>query len=93
VPIEVDEDSKKQDLFFEGLNDALQYQLMNYTLPTFHDLVDRAILTERKRRDMMEERKRKFPVQQAGSSSRLRYSGPLGPQFRPSGQMGNVSQR
>ncbi|WVZ97804.1 hypothetical protein U9M48_043316 [Paspalum notatum var. saurae] len=43
----------------EGLNDELQYQLMNHTFPSFHQLVDRAFFTERKRQDI-EERKRKF---------------------------------
>ncbi|WVZ97426.1 hypothetical protein U9M48_042966 [Paspalum notatum var. saurae] len=56
---EVAEDREKQEYFLEGLNDELQYQLMNHTFPSFHQLVDRALFTERKRQDI-EERKRKF---------------------------------
>ncbi|WVZ73577.1 hypothetical protein U9M48_021865, partial [Paspalum notatum var. saurae] len=55
---EVAEDREKQEYFLEGLNDELQYQLMNHTFPSFHQLVDRALFTERKRQDI-EERKRK----------------------------------
>jgi hypothetical protein len=47
---------------------------MNRTFPTFQHLIDRAIMTERKRREM-EDRKRKIGGPQAGSSSRPRYSG------------------
>jgi hypothetical protein len=88
APADVDEDHKKQDLFMDGLNDALQYHLMNHRIPTFHDLVDRALLTEKKCREMMEDRdrKRKLPAQQVVSSSRPRYSS--APQFHASGQRG-----
>ncbi|WVZ84411.1 hypothetical protein U9M48_031448 [Paspalum notatum var. saurae] len=55
---EVAEDREKQEYFLEGLNDELQYQLMNHTFPSFHQLVDRALFTERKRQEI-EERKRK----------------------------------
>jgi hypothetical protein len=88
----VDEDHKKQDLFMDGLSDALQYQLMNHRFPTFQNLVDRALLTERKHRDMMEDRKHKFPNQQVGSSSRPRYIGQPAQQFCPAGSMGHASQ-
>ncbi|WVZ75551.1 hypothetical protein U9M48_023591, partial [Paspalum notatum var. saurae] len=40
---------QKQEYFLEGLNDELQYQLMNHTFPSFHQLVDRVLFTERKR--------------------------------------------
>jgi hypothetical protein len=85
VPADVDGDHKNQDLFMDGLNDALQYHLMNHRFPSFHDLVDRALLAEKKRRDMMEDQKRKLPAQQAGSSSRPRYAAQPNQQFQPSG--------
>jgi hypothetical protein len=47
---------------------------MNHTFPTFQHLIDKAIMTERKRRET-EDRKRKIGGPQAGSSSRPRYSG------------------
>ncbi|WVZ97208.1 hypothetical protein U9M48_042758 [Paspalum notatum var. saurae] len=54
---EVAEDREKQEYFLEGLNDELQYQLMNHTFPSFHQLVDRALFIERKHQEI-EERKR-----------------------------------
>ncbi|WVZ70910.1 hypothetical protein U9M48_019539 [Paspalum notatum var. saurae] len=56
---EVAEDREKQEYFLEGLNDELQYQLMNHTFPSFHQLVDRALFTKRKRQEI-KERKRKY---------------------------------
>jgi hypothetical protein len=44
----------------DGLSDALQSQLMNHRFPSFHDLVDTALLTKKKRRDMMEDKKLMF---------------------------------
>ena len=72
APREVAEDGDKQEHFLEGLNDALQYQLMNHHFPSFHDLVNRALLTERKRKDM-EDRKRKLSPIPSGNNSRPRY--------------------
>jgi hypothetical protein len=48
--------------------------MMNHTFPTFQHLIDRAIMTERKRREM-KDMKRKIGGSQAGSSSRPLYSG------------------
>ena len=72
APREVAEDGDKQEHFLEGLNDALQYQLMNHHFPSFHDLVNRALLTEKKRKDM-EDRKRKLSPIPSGSNNRPRY--------------------
>ena len=72
APREVAEDGDKQEHFLEGLNDVLQYQLMNHHFPSFHDLVNHALLTERKRRDM-EDRKRKLSPAPSGSNTRPRY--------------------
>jgi hypothetical protein len=47
---------------------------MNHTFPTFQHLIDRAIMTEKKHRDM-EDKKSKIGGSQVRSSSRLRYSG------------------
>jgi hypothetical protein len=74
TPEDVNTDAKRQDCFLRGLVDPLHYQLMNHTFPTFQHLIDRAIMTERKRREM-EDRKRKIGGPQAGSSSRPHYSG------------------
>jgi hypothetical protein len=42
---------------------------MNHTFPTFQHLIDRAIMTKKKHREM-EDRKRKIGGSQAGSSNR-----------------------
>ena len=35
APNKVDEDRKRQELFMEGLNDGLQYQLLSHTFANF----------------------------------------------------------
>jgi hypothetical protein len=54
---------------------------MNHTFPTFQHLIDRAIMTERKRKEM-ENRKRKISGPQPGSSNRPCFSGNPPQQFR-----------
>jgi hypothetical protein len=78
---DVNTDAKRQYHFLRGLVDPLHYQLMNHTFPTFQHLIDRAIMTERKHREM-EDRKRKIGGTQAGSSNRPRYSGNSPQQFK-----------
>jgi hypothetical protein len=72
---------KRQYHFLRGLVDPLHYQLMNHTFPTFHYLVNRAIMTERKHREM-DDRKRKIAGSQVGSSRRPRYSSNPPQQFK-----------
>jgi hypothetical protein len=81
APEDVNTDAKRQYRFLRGLVDPLHYQLMNHTFPTFQHLIDRAIMTERKRREM-EDRKRKIGGPQPGSSSRPLYSGNSSQQFK-----------
>jgi hypothetical protein len=81
APEDVNTDAKRQYRFLRGLVDPLHYQLMNHTFPTFQHLIDRAIMTERKRKEM-EDRKRKISGPQLGSSSRPRFSGNQTQQFR-----------
>jgi hypothetical protein len=59
APGDVNTDAKRQYRFLRGLVDPLHYQLMNHTFPTFQHLIDRAIMIERKHREM-EDRKRKI---------------------------------
>ena len=35
TPTEVDDDEKRHELFMEGLNDGLQYQLLSHTFASF----------------------------------------------------------
>jgi hypothetical protein len=81
TPEDVNTDAKRQYRFLRGLVDPLQYQLMNHTFPTFQHLIDRAIMTERKHKEM-EDRKRKISGPQPGSSSRPRFSSNQPQQFR-----------
>jgi hypothetical protein len=74
APRDVNTDAKRQYHFLRGLVDLLHYQLMNHTFPTFQHLIDRAIMTKRKRREI-EDRKHKIGGSQVGSSSCPRYSG------------------
>jgi hypothetical protein len=73
APEDVNTDAKRKYNFLRGLVDSLHYQLMNHTFPTFQHLVDRAIMTERKRREM-ENTKCKIGGSQTGSSSGPRCS-------------------
>jgi hypothetical protein len=71
--------------------DPLHYQLMNHTFPTFQHLIDRAIMTERKRKEM-EDRKRKMSGPQSGSNSRPRFSGSSSQQGKPGHPQGYQHQ-
>jgi hypothetical protein len=84
VPEDVNTDAKRQYRFLIGLVDPFHYQLMNYTFPTFQHLIDRAIMTERKR---------KIGGPQAGSSSRPCYSGNSPQQFKQGHQHQHQHQR
>jgi hypothetical protein len=55
--------------------------MMNHTFPTFQHLINRAIMTERKRREM-EDMMRKIGGSQVRSNSRPRYSGNSPQQFK-----------
>jgi hypothetical protein len=81
APEDVNTDAKRQYRFLRGLVDPLQYHLMNHTFPTFQHLIDRAIMTEKKRKEM-EDRKRKISGPQPRSINRPRFSGNPPQQFR-----------
>jgi hypothetical protein len=71
--------------------DPLHYQLMNHTFPTFQHLIDRAIKTGRKHKDM-EDRKRKMGGPQSGSHSRPCFSGSSSQQGKPGHPQGHQHQ-
>ena len=73
---EVARDEKKQELFLEGLNGGLQYQLVAHTFPTFQHMIDKVLVLERKRHEL-DERKRKFNGSgQSSSNTRPRLPMP-----------------
>jgi hypothetical protein len=74
APEDINTNAKRQYLFLRGLVDPLHYQLMNHTFSTFQHLIDRAIITERKHREM-DDRKHKIGGSHARSCSRPRYLG------------------
>jgi hypothetical protein len=72
TPAEVANDGDKQERFREGLDDHLEYALMNHRFDNFNHLVDSALNTERKRWEI-EDKKRKMVLAATGSNTRPRY--------------------
>jgi hypothetical protein len=75
TPAEVAHDGDKQERFREGLDDHLEYALMNHRFDNFNQLVDAALNTERKRREI-EDKKRKMAPAASGSNTRPWYQYP-----------------
>jgi hypothetical protein len=78
APNDINIDEKKQDVFLSGLNDDIQFQLLNTDYADFHHMVDKAIVIENKIREMEKDGKRKvpFPGQSFGSNVRPRFTQP-----------------
>jgi hypothetical protein len=76
APDDVSTDEKKQDMFLNGLNDGIQFQLLNTDYADFQHMVDKAIIVENKIREMEKDGKRKVPFsgQSSGSNVRPRFS-------------------
>src|SRR6185503_11825801 len=62
APAEVVDDRKKQEHFMEGLEDYLQYALLNLRFDDFNHLVDSALNTERKHLEMEDNKRKIVPV-------------------------------
>jgi hypothetical protein len=73
---DINTDEKKQDVFLNGLNDDIQFQLLNTVYANFQHMVDKAIVVENKIREMEKDGKRKvsFSRQSSGSIVRPRFS-------------------
>jgi hypothetical protein len=65
-------------MFLNGLNDDIQFQLLNTDYADFQHMVDKAIVIESKIREMEKDGKRKvsFSGQSSGSNVRPRFSQP-----------------
>jgi hypothetical protein len=61
APDDINMDEKKQDVFLNGLNDDIQFQLLNTDYADFQHMVDMAIIVENKIREMEKDGKRKVP--------------------------------
>ena len=59
APDDVATDAAKQETFLAGLNDELSMQLMVATFNNYRELVDRALMIERKQ-EQIDNRKRKY---------------------------------
>jgi hypothetical protein len=58
---DINTDEKKQDMFLNGLNDDIQFQLLNTDYAHFQHMVDKAIVIENKIKKMEKDDKRKMP--------------------------------
>jgi hypothetical protein len=65
-------------VFLSGLNDDIQFQLLNTDYADFQYMVDKAIVIENKIREMEKDGKRKvsFSGQSSGSNVRPRFTQP-----------------
>jgi hypothetical protein len=84
APDDINTDEKKQDVFLSGLNDDIQFQLLNTDYTDFQQMVDKAIVIENKIREIKKDGKRKvsFAGQSSGSNVRSRFTQPNQP-FKP----------
>jgi hypothetical protein len=69
---DINTDEKKQDMFLEGLNDDIQFQLLNMDYVDFQHMIDKAIVIESKLKEMEKDGKKKMPF--SGQSSRSNVS-------------------
>jgi hypothetical protein len=69
---------RSRTCFLNGLNDDIQFQLLNNDYTDFQHIVDKAIIVENKIREMEKDDKRKVPFsgQSSGSNVRPRFSQP-----------------
>jgi hypothetical protein len=65
-------------MFLEGLNDDIQFQLLNTDYVDFQHMIDKALVIESKLKEVEKDEKRKmpFPEQSFGSNVRPRFSQP-----------------
>jgi hypothetical protein len=82
APAEVANDGDKQERFREGLDDHIEYALLNLHFDNFNHLVDSAHNTKHKRREI-EDKKRKMTPAAYGSNTQPRYQHPQQQQQRP----------
>jgi hypothetical protein len=59
APDDINMNEKKQDVFLNGLNDDIQFQLLKTDYAEFQHMVDKAIVIENKLKEMEKDGKRK----------------------------------
>jgi hypothetical protein len=75
APAEVANDGDKQERFREGLDNHIEYMLLNLRFDNFNHMVDSTLNTERKCQEI-EDKKRKMTPAAFGSNTRPRYQHP-----------------
>jgi hypothetical protein len=78
APDNINTDEKKYDMFLNGLNDDIQFQLLNTDYTDFQHMGDKANVIKNKIKEMEKDGKRKvsFHGQPSRSNFRLRFSEP-----------------
>jgi hypothetical protein len=78
APDDISTNEKKHDVFLNGLNDDIQFQLLKTDYSDFQHMIDKAIVIENKIREMEKDGKRKvtFSRQSSGSNVRPRFMQP-----------------
>jgi hypothetical protein len=78
---DVNTDEKKQDAFLYGLNDEIQFQLLNTDYEDFQRMVDKAIIVENKLKEMEKNGKQEMPFERqffrSNTKPRLPQHGPF----------------
>jgi hypothetical protein len=85
TPADVVDNEDKQDHFREGLIGPIKYQLMVHTFKNFQKMVDNAILAERARQEMGEQKRKFESTGQINNNSHPHYMPPQGTPFRLGG--------
>jgi hypothetical protein len=68
---DINTDEKNQDMFLEGLNDDIQFQLLNMDYIDFQHMIDKAIVIESKLKEMEKDGKKKMPFSGQSSGSNV----------------------
>jgi hypothetical protein len=78
APDDINTGEKKHDVFLNGLNDDIHFQLLNTDYADFQHMVDKAIVIKSKIKEMEKDGKRKvsFSRQSSESNVRPRFSQP-----------------
>jgi hypothetical protein len=72
APDDINTYEKKHAMFLNGLNDDIQFQLLNTDYADFQHMVDKAIVIESKMKEMDKNGKRKVPFHGQPSRSNVR---------------------
>jgi hypothetical protein len=75
APDDINTNEKKKDMFLNGLNDDIQFQLLNTNYADFQHVVDKAIVIKNKTKVMEKDGKKRvsFHGQPSGSNVRLHF--------------------